>query len=595
MSASPALRLVHSAPSPLDGALMMAKLGFSVIRLRPGTKVPVVGPKEATTDAGVIQGWVLWGEVPDCNFGYLLGPNHVGIDFDLYKPGGREARAQFGEIPRTLQFFTPGGGEHYVLKISRQIGQQKPAPTIDVRTGAGYLVCPGSTVGGKPYVLGDDAPPAVCPPHIDSRLGKRLELPDRAAEWVSGTCGDWAGKIPADVWARIRSEGPDRSKHCFEVLQDLFNLGLTDDDVQEVAELEDASFALKYLDRGDLEREISDVRREWKMVQAAKLAPFQEVRQPPTAASITTWRSHVLRAADLEHREFQPVRWVVPGIVPEGLSMLAGRPKLGKSWLALDMVVAGTTGGECLGIRMPPGDCLYLALEDNQRRLQRRMRRLKLNGWPERLTLATQWRRLDQGGVADIAEWADSVAKPTLVVIDTFAAVKPVAKTKGYEEDYASLTPLHRMAGERGLAVLVLHHQRKQGADDPLDSISGTLGIAGCIDTPIVLARGAKGTTLYVRGRDVEEAEHAVEFDKSTCRWRILGPAADVQRSRERQVVMGALREATEPVPVVRLATLTAMPRQNLDVLLSKMVEAGEITRAGRGIYTLAKGSTPEL
>ncbi len=105
-------------------------------------------------------------------------------------------------------------------------------------------------------------------------------------------------------------------------------------------------------------------------------------------------------AADLMREELPPVRWAVPGILPEGLSLLAGKPKLGKSWLALGLAVAKASGGVALGkIPVDQGEVLYLALEDNRRRLQNRLRKV-LDGSPppEGLHIATEWARVDEGG-----------------------------------------------------------------------------------------------------------------------------------------------------------------------------------------------------
>lgn len=134
-----------------------------------------------------------------------------------------------------------------------------------------------------------------------------------------------------------------------------------------------------------------------------------------------------------------------PASFPEGLTILAGRPKIGKSWMALDVAIGAASGGKVLGgIHVTQGDVLYCCLEDNKRRLQRRVTKLlsPFGGeWPERLTLATRWRRLDQGGVEDIEAWCDSVPEPRLVMLDTLAGVRP---TRGnaetlYESDYIEL------------------------------------------------------------------------------------------------------------------------------------------------------------
>ena len=148
----------------------------------------------------------------------------------------------------------------------------------------------------------------------------------------------------------------------------------------------------------------------------------------------------------------------------------------------------------------------------------------------------------------DIRQWIEHTDNPRLIVLDTLAGVKPIRTQHGYTEDYESLAALHRLANEKGVSIIVLHHTRKMEAEDPVDTVSGTLGLAGCADSVLVLARSSQGTTLYVRGRDIEEAEHAVNFDKAGCRWTILGNAAEVHRSNERGRILTVLDDASEPM-----------------------------------------------
>ena len=132
---------------------------------------------------------------------------------------------------------------------------------------------------------------------------------------------------------------------------------------------------------------------------------------PPTPKD--GWRAHVFTAASLKEKKFEPISYVVPLLIPEGVTILAGKPKVGKSWLALDLGLTLAAGRFILGeIKLIEGDVLYAALEDNDRRLRSRIERILTQNeqkWPPRLTLATQWRRLDAGGVADAKEWAASV------------------------------------------------------------------------------------------------------------------------------------------------------------------------------------------
>jgi hypothetical protein len=301
------------------------------------------------------------------------------------------------------------------------------------------------------------------------------------------------------------------------------------------------------------------------------------------------WRDHVFTAAELQRKIFPPVSYCVPDLIPEGLTIIAGKPKIGKSWMALDICIAIAAGRFCLGERKPmQGDVLYAAMEDNPRRLQRRVDRLLSPvsaQWPDRLTLANSWRRLDKGGVDDIRQWIESAGSPRLVVLDTLASVKPIRTQQGYTEDYESLAALHRLANDKGGSIILLHHTRKMEAEDPVDTVSGTLGLAGCADSVLVLARSSQGTTLYVRGRDIEEAEHAVSFDKVGCRWTILGNATEVHRSNERNSILAVLNEATDPMGPSDIAAAADMPVNNAKQLLHKMVTAGEVGKVGRGQY----------
>ena len=123
----------------------------------------------------------------------------------------------------------------------------------------------------------------------------------------------------------------------------------------------------------DIEKETA---KEWR-AERDKKSPLTVINGGAPATSIPSRRKHTFTAADLQHQEFPPVQYCVPDLIPEGLTLLAGKPKIGKSWLALDICIAVASGRYCLGERKPDtGDVLYAALEDNKRRLQRRVDRL---------------------------------------------------------------------------------------------------------------------------------------------------------------------------------------------------------------------------
>ena len=300
------------------------------------------------------------------------------------------------------------------------------------------------------------------------------------------------------------------------------------------------------------------------------------------------WRGHIKHASRLRDVRYPEPAYVVPGFIPEGLSILGGRPKVGKSWLALELALGVSLVETVLGKIMPEsGDVLYAALEDTFPRLQRRIKKLLWPGrtsWPERLMLATQWRRLDEGGVEDIADWAQSVDAPRLVILDTLAGIRPKrdARDTTYDGDYKALVDLQKLANEKHFAAVVLHHTRKAESEEWIDSISGTLGIVGCADTTIVLTK----TTMYVTGRDVEEAEKAVEFQKAHCRWRVLGDATEVRRTEITKAILAAMSDTEARTPKEIAEDLDPpISRQQVAVYLNRLCKTGEATKEARGKF----------
>jgi hypothetical protein len=327
----------------------------------------------------------------------------------------------------------------------------------------------------------------------------------------------------------------------------------------------------------DLERRVSETRL-WK---------------PPASKSPTDWRSSVITASDLKGKTFSPVKYVVPGYIPEGVTIFAGKPKIGKSWLLYDVCLASAADRFVLGeIKPTQGDVLYLALEDSERRLKKRLEKLWPGGaWPVRLKLATEWRKADAGGLDDLAEWCDSVAKPVLIVVDTLEKIRPTPKgnAAAYSTDYVAIAGLHKLAHTRGIAVVVIHHVRKMEADDPFDMVSGTNGLTGAADTILVLKRQAGNVTLHARGRDIEEKETACQFDKFTCRWTFLGDAQQVQSSSQRAAIIEVLSSAGEEGLHISeiMAATERTDRNAVDQLLHKMHRDGELVRVKRGLYKM--------
>jgi len=303
---------------------------------------------------------------------------------------------------------------------------------------------------------------------------------------------------------------------------------------------------------------------------------------------------HIVAASALRAKAFGTLRSALPGYITEGLTFLVSRPKLGKSWLMLDVAVAIATGRTALGTLQPEtGDVLYLALDDGERRLRQRLAAL-LKGekaWPRRLAVATRWRRANDGGLSDIEEWCQSAANPVAVVIDSLDRFRSLQGGESAQV-YDAIEKLQRIAREHRVAIAVVHHEHTRGRGDPLDTIGMLAASSAIADTVLLLKRCEYGVVLYARGRDIEDSETLLEFDRSSHRWTIIKPEGVVTKSEARAAVLTALASSLKPLSGADIATETGRSRRSVDTLLHRMIADEEIERVGRGRYALSANAS---
>jgi AAA domain len=298
----------------------------------------------------------------------------------------------------------------------------------------------------------------------------------------------------------------------------------------------------------------------------------------------------VFTAENLMKKKIEPLRWVVNGFVPEGLTLLAAKPKTGKSWLCIDIAVAVASGSVAMGVkRVAAGDVLYLALEDGERRLQDRIGQVLQGGpSPRRLEIATRWPKLDESGLEELEGWLDRHPDARLIIIDTLQRVRQVPRSRNvYKEDYEALQGLASMSHHRRIAIIVVHHARKAEAEDPLDTISGSTGLSAAADGALVMKRrrGANEATLSVVNRDSVDQELAIQFDRTSCTWRILGRADEHQESATRLEIKSLLEAADETMSPKEIAEALGRNPATTRVMLPKMLADGEIARPKKGQY----------
>ncbi|MGW8846848.1 AAA family ATPase [Streptomyces xiamenensis] len=314
---------------------------------------------------------------------------------------------------------------------------------------------------------------------------------------------------------------------------------------------------------------------------------MNHVLEPAQQRIRTAWTADELMAAD-----FPEPKWAVPGIIAEGVSLLAGPPKVGKSWLSLGLGLSVAAGGNAFGsVPVDGGPVLYLALEDTPRRLQSRMGKiLGTTAAPSGLTLATACPPLPQGGGEAIAQWLERNPDARMVVIGVFAKMRGTSApgSSAYDADYAAVGHAKRLADHFGVAVVLVHHVRKAASEDFLTEVSGTNGLAGAADATLVLkrSRGQADGVLHVTGRDVDEAEYALHFHSDAGSWQLLdGPATDHTIGDTRAAILRHVRTHPGARPKDIAAAVPEIDADTIRRTCSRMAAAGQLTKDTKGRY----------
>ena len=251
--------------------------------------------------------------------------------------------------------------------------------------------------------------------------------------------------------------------------------------------------------------------------------------------------------------EYPPLEELVPGLLTAGLSFLIGKPKVGKSWLGMQLAYAVMTGGKIFDKDVEKGRVLYFALEDGERRLQKRMRSQK---WP--IDEGVDFVLFDefQGKIGALNSKENSALllkfiqrlNYRLVIVDTFSRSVMGDQLK-VDEMTNALGPLQYYALSQGISFLIIDHMPKNINPSEYDAIThvyGSVAKAGIADSSWALykERGRYGgTVLAVTGREIEEQNLRLRFDKDLCCWQCEGPWNEVRITNKRKELLEVLEE----------------------------------------------------
>ena len=231
----------------------------------------------------------------------------------------------------------------------------------------------------------------------------------------------------------------------------------------------------------------------------------------------------IMDADTLVNTPLSTAPFIVSELIPQGVHIIGGAAKIGKSWLMLWMGLKIAKGEPVWNYETKKGTVLYLALEDSFERLQRRLLDITDEA-PAELKCAVECKNISDGFEDMIDSFMQRYPDTKIVIVDTFQKIRQEigSNINSYSNDYKELGVLKQIASKHGIAILLVHHLRKQGANDPINTLTGSTGISGAVDSTFILQRDKRtenAATLFCTGRDIKTLEISLVFSEERCTW----------------------------------------------------------------------------
>ena len=261
------------------------------------------------------------------------------------------------------------------------------------------------------------------------------------------------------------------------------------------------------------------------------------------------WRNGIL-AEVIAKEEFKPIDWLVENIIAPGLTIIAGKSKIGKSWLVLHLSYCIEKGEEFLGRKCAKGDVLHYSLEDGKRRIKTRWEKMCIQ--PDQTYYQFRDRKpkipiLTMGLEEEIEDWANNIPNPKMVVIDVYVKVKKtISKSlNAYENDNYNLQNLQTLAIKYNIGIVLVHHTKKGSENDVFDEINGSAGIQSNMDSMIVLAssrKAGKNSVFHCIPKDAEQLEFEVGMNEQMI-WEDKGPVGSTSLTMLQERIVKVVNE----------------------------------------------------
>jgi len=506
-------------------ALSYARRGWYVFPIKAAQKMPplVRWSIEATTDEATIRRW--WTKWPNANVGIACGPSGLCV-IDLDQKKGKDGQAELdkleaihGRLPNTLSVRTPTGGWHLYFRGST--GSPPFVTGIDIKSVGGLVVAPGSRTGDGDYTWANDEPVAALPPWLEGLIGaprkheKRSEIP--AVELDNEVAIDWAQHYLAhDAAPSIEDQNGNNA--TYKVAARLFGQGLAEQTALDMMlELYNPRCEPPWSHQ-EMHKLVGNAYR-YAQNQAGSESAAADFADEPLAVSLQDHvaggkrsRLHPRSYADL--KDLQEKRWRVDRLIPDnGLAVVYGRPKVGKTFWALDLALSVATGRDFHGGKVERGRVTYVAAEGGAARLRDRVAawlrergidERELEGWWD--VVLAPVNLVDHLQVGEFLK--ELGGQRSLVVFDTLA--RCMSGDENSQKDMgAAVAGCDRVRTETGAAVLLVHHEGKDGSK----GARGSTVLLGAIDASIRGKADGGHITFYVEDMRDDEAPPPMTFE----------------------------------------------------------------------------------
>jgi hypothetical protein len=331
------------------------------------------------------------------------------------------------------------------------------------------------------------------------------------------------------------------------------------------------------------------------------LAQFAAVQQVKNPLIMPTGREHPGQlASDLMKENLPPIKYIVDKYLPDvGCILLAGKPKVGKGWIILELGLAIASGNTFWGQQCQQGSVMLYMLEDGKRRIQQRLNMLRpqFDHWDKlRFRYAADgpfFINADGKGTLldDIRNHLAYSTSIKLVVVDVLQRVRGTIdrSDNAYQVDYKVVGALQKLAHELNILIVVVHHTKKGKVDDAIDSVSGSFGLSGAADGLIVVGKDIDGkVTANSSMRDIPDYEFELLKEDNSPMWK---PAQTVQEMRapsegtKTQSVLMALFAAKCVLTAGDISKRTGIPENQVAAYLTRLQKTDQVVRSSRGYY----------